>query len=176
MAKRIQGAHIDHYCTSTGRHWRVRWRERGRQFSKAFATEADAKHYARQVGVALQVHSLVRDNTIEPGKLTETLARYFEILANRSRTGSLYAGNVQTVITRWQKHFGWEVTTDIDESALDAVVYAYGQWTTPAEWVEVHQPGAETAGDDHPRMAISARTAMVRRSAGMTGFATAGAL
>ena len=132
MAKKLNGANCISYKTATGTHWRVRWRECGNQLSKTFTTEQAAKHYARQVGVALQVHSLVRDHTVEPGRMTETLASYLVILAARSRTGSLYADNVKTVINRWQTHFGWEVTTDIDESALDAVVYAYGQHRSTA--------------------------------------------
>lgn len=132
MAKRIQGAHLDHYDTATGPRWRVRWRERGRYFSKTFTTEQAAKVYARQVGVALQVHSLVRDHTIEPAPLAETLTKYLVILAARSRTGSLYADNVKALITRCQQQGGWQFTTDIDAAALDAVVYAYGQHRSTA--------------------------------------------
>lgn len=127
MAKKTyQGAYVVPYTTAQGLRWRVRWREQGRCLSKTFATEPDAKHFAKQVGVALQVHSLVRDHTVEPGDLTETLARYIELLRGRGRSGSCHATNVLTAITRWQKQFSWEVTTDIDETALDGVVYALG--------------------------------------------------
>ena len=81
MAKKLKGANYSSYQTAEGTRWRVRWREKGRYFSKTFATEQAAKVYARQVGVALQVHSLVRDHTIEPAPLVEILTKYLVILA-----------------------------------------------------------------------------------------------
>ena len=132
MTKTITGASVMSYMTGKGKRWRVRWRERGSHLSKSFPSEAKAKQYAREVGVVLSLHSLVRDNTIEAGRLVDLLPRYLEVLKARNRPGSAYASNVKDLINRWMLHLNWETSLDIDQAALDEVVYHYGKHRSTA--------------------------------------------
>jgi integrase len=121
------GAHIIRRPQQDGQsRWQVRWREKGSQKSRTFTRRHEADLFARKVGVIKGAHSIVAASLLQPGKLSDLVPLYVDLLRAKNKPGSSHSEQAKSMFRLCFKRMGVAWTSEIDTSALDRLVRAYG--------------------------------------------------
>jgi len=123
----LAGAHVLRRPRQEGGStWQVRWREQGRQMAKSFPSRHAADQFVREVGVVKSARSVMAASLLQPGRLSELLPNYVEIVRAKSKPGSMHAEQVRTMLTLSFRRMNVTWTNEVDSSAFDRLVRTHG--------------------------------------------------
>ena len=128
MPKNIIGASVRVRPGRSGdRAWQVRWREKGRQFSRTFKSAALAEQFERKVGIIKDIQSVMASSLLDPGRISDLIPTYVDLVRAKNKVDSSHADQVDYILSRDSKRMGVTWTTEIDTNAFDRLVSCYGK-------------------------------------------------